>query len=383
MTEADLEILQDPDHPEGGHVILLFRGVDTVPDDPRFTIEAVDGMAPAKWPEGPREPVAVRTTAAGLEIIAGPDIGNEIPPGVPVSVSVPSAGLTAERLWPSIIPMVELRAAARVGRPARPPRVVAAPVVRKAPVAPLRPPVPKEEPRLAPDSVRPADKDQSADKQQAEGDAQTKREQAKAEQDRKAADARRLRVALAAAAGFLLGIGSVLTYAAFGGPFPWGHDRPEVATTPSPISLYDLLAVAPTSPLGTRAQNLSADLLNNQLRDQLGGRTLPKNRAEAAYWLKQVVAKGLTQSQVDALTTLGKLHIDDGRNATSTESARLLWEIAAARDGCKALINLGYLAETDTSKSTGERREDALRWYGRAKAARCKDADERMRQLGR
>jgi hypothetical protein len=190
----------------------------------------------------------------------------------------------------------------------------------------------------------------------------------------KAAGARpRARVALAALAGLILGVGSVLAYVALGGRLP---GMPAVVTAASPISLYDLLAVKSIPP-----QDLSVDRLNSSVREHWDKQ--PRNSDEAAYWLKQVVAREFTKSQVDALTRLGVLQYDQDRNPTGAESARLLWEIAAAREGCNALLNLGYLAQTETGKTPEERRQRALWWYDKAQRVDCKDAEGRIMQLGR
>src|SRR5262249_314711 len=146
MGYADLEILEDPDYPEGGHVLLRFRGVDSAPANARFTIEPIDDSISPEWPVDLREPVDVRVPPEGLEIVGGPEMGNAIPEGLAVSVSVPGAGLSAERLWPSITPMVSAAATRRVGRP-------------KRPVAPAPPVVPKRAVEIpAPAPKRPEEK---------------------------------------------------------------------------------------------------------------------------------------------------------------------------------------------------------------------------------
>jgi len=399
MGYADLEILEDPDYPEGGHVLLRFRGVDSPPANARFMIEPIDDSISPEWPVDLREPVEVRVTPEGLEIVAGPEIGNTIPEGVAVSVSVPGAGLSAERLWPSITPMVSATATRRVGRPKRPvapvppvapKRAVETPAPKKPEEKPAEPTVhaapmgPEPQPTLVP-AAEPV----ATPAVEALAPAPPK-EEPQPDKAAQSALARKLPFALPKinwttapgfALSFVLGAALVAGYSALGGRFPW--TKPTVVRADSRFSLYDFLSVAPSSPHGTSAQSVPSEQWSTLLREQWDGKGAPKDSAEAAYWLKQLVVNGITPNQVKALTALGYLQARDSRDAKVPESARLMWEMAATRGGCAALLNLGYLQENDPNVAPGERREGALRWYRRAADVRCDRADQAINRVSR
>ncbi len=108
MSEVTIEVVEDADHPEGGHAVIRLNGLWLLPTNATFRIEPVDGASPATltpdWPRGDRAPVATRLTPQGVEIVIGPDIVDAPPllPGTPVAVSVPAAFVRAEVLWPDL-----------------------------------------------------------------------------------------------------------------------------------------------------------------------------------------------------------------------------------------------------------------------------------------
>jgi hypothetical protein len=389
MAQADLEIAEDPDHPEGGHVLLRFANVTNSPQDPRVSIEPIDDVMSADWPIDLRDPVAVRCTPRGLEIIVGPEIGNAVPPGAAVRVSVPGSGLEAERLWPIITPMVSSPGKRQVGRPKRVVAIAqpssqgrAESIVEarnrdgsaNALAVPEQPGEPGPLPRPPDDASGQPDRAEITPPKP-EPKKQTTPVPPKVPLIARHGWA-------IAALSFVLGAAIVLGYSAMGGTFPWNRSPP-VANVVSQFSLYDFLAVSPVSPRGTSPQSVPAEQWSNLVRQQWDGKSSPKDSAEAAYWLKQVVLNGITPNQVKALTALGYLEAGDIQGASGPEAARLLWEMAATRGGCEALLNLGHLQETEASRPPGARKEAALRWYQRAAAVKCDQAQEAINRLSR
>ncbi len=108
MSEVTIEVVEDAEHPEGGHAVIRLNGLWLLPANATFRIEPLDDsnpdLLPPDWPRGDRSPVATRLTPQGVEIVVGPDIVDASPllPGTPVAVSVPAAFVRAEVLWPDL-----------------------------------------------------------------------------------------------------------------------------------------------------------------------------------------------------------------------------------------------------------------------------------------
>jgi hypothetical protein len=154
---------------------------------------------------------------------------------------------------------------------------------------------------------------------------------------------------------------------------------------PPPPSLYDTFAVGDTSPLGTKVSSIRPDELIKQAVAFLpGANGRQANPAEAAFWLKQVVATApvAAPERSWALMRLGLLvYSGSGPNAQTGEAlARELWELAGAWNQPEALCNLGELAEHGDDYE-GADRAKAIVWYTRAKKAGCAQADDALARL--
>ncbi len=111
MSSITLEIREDVSHREGGHAIILIKGLKTKPDNGAFAIEPADASLAARdmkgWPVGIRRPLKTTMSNSGFEIVVGPDVV-ECPvllPGTPVVIKIPAAGVCEEALWPDITPL--------------------------------------------------------------------------------------------------------------------------------------------------------------------------------------------------------------------------------------------------------------------------------------
>jgi hypothetical protein len=154
---------------------------------------------------------------------------------------------------------------------------------------------------------------------------------------------------------------------------------------PPPPSLYDTFAVGDTSPLGTKVSSIRPDELIKQavaFLSSSNGRQA--NPAEAAFWLKQVVATAPVgaQDRSWALMRLGLLvYSGAGPNPQTGQAlARELWELAGAWNQPEALCNLGELAEHGDDYESADRAK-AIIWYTRAKKAGCAQVDDALARL--
>jgi len=158
---------------------------------------------------------------------------------------------------------------------------------------------------------------------------------------------------------------------------------PELEKPQAP-SLYDTFTIGDVSPLGVKASSVRPDELVDQAERYLhGSNGRQANPAEAAYWLKLLVAAGPhgPQERGWALLQLGLLAYSSTPNAqTGHVLARQLWELAGAWNQPDALCNLGALAEQGDDVEKADRAK-AIVWYTRAKKAGCAQADEALARL--
>ncbi|MBR0673962.1 hypothetical protein [Neoroseomonas soli] len=131
----------DPAHPEGGHAIILLKGVMDPPADARFRILREGWAKGTLGPEGWQvsdalvTPDRVETSPQGVRLYLGPHIADWLEAG-PVLFRLPSAGIDAPLFWPDVPPLH----GGSGNTIAVPP-----PVARPAP-APVPPPLPIEDP---------------------------------------------------------------------------------------------------------------------------------------------------------------------------------------------------------------------------------------------
>lgn len=394
MSEGGLRVFEDPGHPQGGHALILFEDVTVQPHDARFRVDALEEGAQA-WPEHLQQPVLVTVTERGLEIVAGPEIGNAVLEGTPVSVAVPAAGLQGEILWPGITPLALGRAgrggvhAAARRRVAIPEAQTGRPLAAELPakLQPMPPDAPqssaqeasppaRDEPKppeqaaakpSAPEPTTPPPKPAAAALSEARTEGRLASEDAKPRPEAARAPAGR-RIALVAAAAFLAGVGSVLAYAAAGGPWPFKHteSQPEpkpVAAAPAPPpSLYDALVLPPASPRGLRADGKTDAFA--QVRAAWGSGARPQDGSEAAYWLRAIAQDSLPDNLAKSFSALGFLSLQGDGIARDPALAMLFFELAAIGGRCDA-----FAALADGIEPPDKWR--AIRWHGIAEQKKC------------
>jgi hypothetical protein len=107
VSAVTVEVVQDARFPHGGHAVIRLHGLWLLPPQAKFRIDPVDDALPevaADWPSGERAPKETRVTSRGVEILVGPDIVDAagLQPGTPVTVSIPSASISADLRWPNL-----------------------------------------------------------------------------------------------------------------------------------------------------------------------------------------------------------------------------------------------------------------------------------------
>lgn len=161
------------------------------------------------------------------------------------------------------------------------------------------------------------------------------------------------------------------------------------AASPTSIALLAQAFTAPdVSPRGVSAEARDTDaalLAANRSLHGLDGK--PKDRQEAAFWLRTALSQQLEGPGMTwALTQLGALYASpDEGTPPDYDKARLLWEIAASHADPVANCFLGRLAEF----GLGQPKDLAAARAHYAKAARlggreqsgCRDLDEALARL--
>ncbi len=115
MKKIVVDAFEDPSRPQGGHAVLLLRGLTEMPARPSIRLRPVEagvaGDARGLWRGGRIEPIATRATSQGIELVVGPDIVGhpQLLAGMPVIVEVPEADVRGEFLWPSVAPLAQPR----------------------------------------------------------------------------------------------------------------------------------------------------------------------------------------------------------------------------------------------------------------------------------
>lgn len=100
----------DPAHPEGGHAVLLLRGVAEAPADPRFRILregwTKGTLGPEGWQVGDAllTPDRVEPSPQGVRLYLGPHVVDWLEAG-PVQFRLPAARIEAPVFWPDIPPL--------------------------------------------------------------------------------------------------------------------------------------------------------------------------------------------------------------------------------------------------------------------------------------
>lgn len=152
----------DPAHPEGGHAIILLKGVMNPPADARFRILREGWAKGTLGPEGWQvsdaliSPDRVETSPQGVRLYLGPQVVDWLEAG-PVLFRLPAAGIDAPLFWPDVPPLHggsgnTIAVPPPAARPASPPALPIEDPDATVAIAPPRPatPPPLSVPQQAP-----------------------------------------------------------------------------------------------------------------------------------------------------------------------------------------------------------------------------------------
>jgi hypothetical protein len=391
VTTYSAEINDDIAHAEGGHALIVFRGLQFIPQDLSLSVEAIDpalGLG-ALRPDGP---VEARLTDKGLEIAVGPEIADRIAAGTAVCVALGN-DIEAEALWPSLSPWMPPRR--RQGRVNQPPaRVV---VAAKAPTqqgsrsAVLIEPKPIEVKRPAESAPPPGGKSPADGRglpiaaglaeigkpAEAPEPVEAPKTAPPIVADAKTpAQPQTTKIELPPAAekkrGVAAGIAALMTCAAFaaGAGLMFVMNSGIVKPTPGPdiklSSPYPTLSALPkTSPRG-KAVNLEE-------QQQFLARGLAlraSDNEESEFWLKWAARSALGQSATSAaLSALGVTIVRGHETPGNVATARLVWAMAALSGDCAAIRNLTTIHAGAEGKAIDA--SEAAEWRDQASRAGC------------
>ena len=120
MRMIGVQAFEDPSKPEGGHAVILLRGLATAPDRPAFRLRPVDATAagPGDWPDDWHQAILARTTEQGVELVIGPEVADSplLLPGTAVEIELPDLAVRGEFLWPSVTPLARPRRRSIIAR---------------------------------------------------------------------------------------------------------------------------------------------------------------------------------------------------------------------------------------------------------------------------
>jgi hypothetical protein len=112
MKLIEVEAVEDRSRAEGGHAVILLRGVERAPPDVTFTLKPVvaegddEGETPSPGLRDLRA-IDVTITADGMALSVGPEVAEStlFVPGAVVEISLAELGVRGEFLWPAITPL--------------------------------------------------------------------------------------------------------------------------------------------------------------------------------------------------------------------------------------------------------------------------------------
>lgn len=355
LSEPEIEVLPDPENPDGLHAVLRLNGVVLLPSNTFFRIDPVDPATDSghDWPQGDIRPEATRLCHRGVEILLGPEIvcAPKLKPGTRVRISVPYADMSADVEWPVLS---RRRAGNQDDGLAR--------LASRA-----RPAVPQPNSVAGESAARLEPATQSATLSQPEPTR------------RRTPLFLPFFIGFVAAAGLTLAVWSTLRHELLELRRPAGEAAAPSNSSARPIpSLATLFDLSETSPSGSSAAGVGlAEALKRADQNLYGA---APDAEEARYWLRHGLSQLTGQPRIKwALTQLGAIYARDA-SPESYSIARSLWEIAGAQGDPVALCFLGKLYEFGLGVPRDNRQ--ALASYEKARShGGCKDLDTAIARL--
>lgn len=372
MTERTVRIVPDAGVPEGGHAIIHIDGVWLLPEPATFRIEPLDETVSSEklsgWPNGERKPRNVRTTSRGIELLIGPDIVDapDLLPGTAISLSVPAADVHAEVRWPDL----------PVSRPVGRGKVVlqhakSSVLSTDGPLGPNGRTVPAANSNGAGPTVTTVVHSRAQPPRNTNGlselqrphqpAANTDRPPVKNDHGTPIAAAQRTAASAAGSSRsstspmWPLVIGLVITGLLMALMAPQlqqeisalrAAKEPTALKGAFDINVSSIFEVGETSPLGASSQGIDGQEALRVANQFLHGVDREVDKTEGAFWLRKAIARQLSDRKTTwALTQLGSIYAAPAVGAADYQSARLLWEMAAANGDPVASCFVGQLHE--------------------------------------
>ena len=160
---------------------------------------------------------------------------------------------------------------------------------------------------------------------------------------------------------------------------PFGFDTPKPPVPKVQETIYDVLAVGPTSPNGVSSEGLDASQMFENM--DAAQNASPPQGEEAAYWMRRLVIQALAeQHTVYAMSQLAASYGVDISDKENVRRMELIWQLLAVAGNSTAMCNIGLMYKDGIGVPKDSRL--ARQWYERAQAAGCKDASKALADLG-
>jgi len=162
LRTLTVQAYEDQSRAEGGHAVIVVRGLDAAVDKLSFRIRPLEAGrtdgAGGSWLDGGASTVSKSQASDGIEFLVGPEIVESelLMPGTVVEIEIPEAGARGEFLWPSVAPMLRPKRRNIVlnrGRKAGKTELEAEPVAAAPTPAPVVPEVPVPAPASQPQPI--------------------------------------------------------------------------------------------------------------------------------------------------------------------------------------------------------------------------------------
>ncbi len=398
MTK-NIQIVPDAGVPEGGHAIIRLDGVWLLPEPATFRIEPLDernsAVNPKGWPTGECKPRNIRTTARGIELLIGPEIVDapDLLPGTPISISVPAADVQANVRWPEL----------PTSRPSNPDQAILQQTkssvvakVRRAGMNGTTVTAANSNTATRPEDIaseaRPAEKASKAEPSKERGLSElskptkdaakiailenlptspSRRESLNKGSPAPVVSGNRRTSALSAlwplVVGLLVtgGLMAVLSPGLQKDIAVLQEARNAGATNAAQaVDIAAIFEVEEASPRGAISSDVDGREALRLANQFLHGADGPADKAEGAFWLRKAISQQLSDQKLTwALTQLGSIYAAPASGSPDYQSAKLLWELAAANGDPVAACfvgqlhehGLGVVADADSAKTSYER----------------------------
>lgn len=410
MAEFLITAIEDEDHPEGGHAILIVEGVNDLPDAPQFLLRPVDVLRQSPAFDVWHRPLSHRATDDGVVFIVGTELVESplFTAGTEFELTIDGVDGAGIFVWPSVTPLIRTKrktlltrgslrndvadeTQSAIGKTAETPAFSAKdfalkPVIAEQTSAMSDRSISTAQARAA-DTFSPAlrmasaqlgldsttrsrpDKALAIDSVTA---ATTPDLPAKPVQSTSVSPVSHPATAAAATACLLLA-GQFYLFPENFRPTALPSAAPHFSLAPqaksiAPSAVFELIDPGQRSPRGLEAGNVAPQRALELANLALQSTGAQKDSDEGAFWLKRFIVTAPGSDRLArAFTELGTIHAE--QNATRAPEyvkARALWEIAAAMGDPGAAYFLGQLREFGLGVPQDPRA--ALNWYERARA---------------